>query len=295
MELDKAAEEFRGLHKERQDLIARWQEALAQTAARDTEIAQVSSKYASLKAVSDSKKEKLAESQRRLDTLLRENVEMEQRQEVVNRNVGSAHESLVTHTKRVDRAREEVELLKNEVLASSAELASARAANQQWVREIEERHRAVAAAKIAVDEIKARRAAALASSSSVEEAVNKKETFLKREAVRVERLEKEVASLREAGIKAQGTIARLIEEESVTQQSIVSSGLADKTLRERLAELDAAAAVQAKHAYNADFEIAQMERKVRVLREEIVGVTSQVHSRARCSRKAPFGAHWSHR
>ena len=264
VELDKAAEEFRGLHKERQELIVRWQESLAATTARDAEIAQASSRFASIKAITEAKKELLSESQLRLDTLLRENIEMEQRQSVVNRNVGDAHDGLVKHTKRVEKSREEVELLKNEVLAASAELASSRAANQQWIREIEERQRALAAAKVAVDEIKSRRASALASSSTVDEAVTKKETFLKREAVRVERLEKEVAGLREAGIKAQGTIAKLREEEDVTLQGINSANRAEKTLRERLAELDAAAAQQAKHAYNADFEIAQMERKVRL-------------------------------
>ena len=275
VELDKTAEEFRGLHKERQELIVRWQESLAATTARDAEIAQASSRFASIKAVTEAKKEQIAEAQTRLDTLLRENMEMDARQTVVNRNVGDANESLLKHTKRVDKSREDVELLKNEVLAASADLASSRAANQQWIREIEERRRQLAAAKLAVDDIKARRSSALASSSTVEEAVNKTETFLKREAVRVERLDKEVAGLREAGIKARGTIVKLREEEDVTQQGIMSANRAEKTLRESLAELDVAAAQQAKLAYNADFEIAQMERKVRCLLA--VSIASVIH------------------
>ena len=263
MELDKAAEEFRALHAERQALITRWQESLAATASRDGEIAAASARFAALKGVMLARKERLADAQARLDSLLRENVEMESRQQAVNRAVGAAHDGLVAQTARVDKVREEVELLKNEVLATANDLAGARATNQQWVREIDERQRALAAAKASVDEIKARRAAALASTATVEESVSKNEAFLKREAVRVERLEKEVAGLREAGVKAQGTIVKLREEAEVTRLGIAAADRADKAMRERVAELDATVARQAKNTYAADFQIAQLEKKVR--------------------------------
>lgn len=262
VELDKAAEEFRALHAERQELVARWQESLGAITSRDVEIAQAGARFSTIKAAMAAKKERLAEAQARLDGLERENAEMSLRQESVNRSVGAAHESLNRHTKRVDAAREDVELLKNDVIGAASELSSARAQNEQWVREIEERKRTVAAARALVDDIKARRAAALQASASVEEAVTKKEAFIKREVTRVERLEKEVAGLREAGIKANNTIAKLREEHEVTRLSIAASERANKSMRERLAELDEAAARQAKNAYTADFQISQLERKV---------------------------------
>ena len=264
VELDKAAEEFRELHMERQTLIAQWQASLAAITVRDMEIAQAGSRFAALKAQMNAKKERLAEAQSRLDSLERENSEMQLRQESVNRSVGAARDSLVKHTKRVEAAREEVELIKNEVLGAAGELSSTRAQNEQLQREIEERKRNVVAARAQVDDIKARRAAALQASSSVEEAVSKKEAFIKREVQRVERLEKEVASLREAGIKANNTLAKLREEQDLTRLNIASSERANKSLRDRLAELDEKAAHQAKHAYSADFLISQLERKVRL-------------------------------
>ena len=49
IELDKTAEEFRQLHRERQDLVRQWQEAIEAMKRRDTEIERAGEKFAAAK------------------------------------------------------------------------------------------------------------------------------------------------------------------------------------------------------------------------------------------------------
>ena len=115
---------------------------------------------------------------------------------------------------------------------------------------------------------------ALATRASVEEAVSKKEAFIKRETANLSKVEKEVSALRDAAIKASGTLTKLKAEEESVALSIVNAERAEKELRNKLAQLDVAAAKQAEHAYNADYQIAQLEKKVRCLSTRSPGAPS---------------------
>ncbi len=262
MELDKCAEEFRALHEERKDLIARLEESLSAIVNRDSEIARQGARFAALKGAQAAKRDRVVEAEARLQLLERENREGVSRQEAVVRARSDAKDRVQVWTARVTSARDGLETAKGELVGAAGELSSARAKNAQWGEEIGKREAALAAAKAAAEEVKARRTSALAASSSVEEAVAKKDAFLKREGVRVEKLEKEVSGLREAVTVARGTLGKLGKEVEETRGEIAGAERADKNMRDRLVELDAAASRQAEHAYTADFQIAQMERKV---------------------------------
>jgi DNA repair exonuclease SbcCD ATPase subunit len=181
---------------------------------------------------------------------------------VARARVGAA-EQVVVWKKRVVDARDDVEVLKGELGGAIGELQARKSQVEQWAVEVGNRTRALAAAKEAVEDMKARRVAALASTASVEEAVGKKEAFLKREAARVEKLEKEVAALRDAVAASRVTLSKLRTEEEQTRGLIAGAQRSNKNMRDRLAELDAASARQAEHAYTADFQIAQLEKRVR--------------------------------
>lgn len=263
VELDKCAEEFRALHEERKELISRLEEALASIVSRDSEIAKQGGRHVALRQAMAAKAERIKEVGARLEVLERENREMEVRQEGVARQRGEARDRVISWTARVNNSRDELETLKGEVMGAAHELASRRAQNAQWEEEIVKRQAAVETAKAAAEEVKARRVAALAATSSVEEAVAKKDAWLKREAVRVEKMEKEVASMRDAVTLGKNTLAKLALEVETTQGEIKGAERANKNLRDRLNELDVAVTRQAEHSYTADFAIAQMEKKVR--------------------------------
>jgi len=262
VELDKCAEEFRALHEERKELILHLEESLASITARDNDIAAQGARHLALRQAMTAKRERIAEISSRLSNLEKENREMDVRQESVARARGEARDRVVTWTARVNTSRDEVETLKGELVGTSHELSTRRAQNAQWEEEIVKRQAAVEAAKAAAEEIKARRVATLAATASVEEAVQKKDAWLKKEAVRVEKMEKEVAGMREAVTSGKVTLAKLNTEVDVTKGEVKGAEKVVKNLRERLAELDAVVARQAEHSYSADFAIAQMERKV---------------------------------
>ena len=262
VELDKCAEEFRALHEERKDLIVRLEEALASITARDREIASQGGRHVALRQAMAANKERIAEIASRLSNLERENREMEVRQEAVSRARGEARDRVITWTARVNGSRDELETIKGELVGTSHELQTKRAQNAQWEEEIVKRQAAVEHAKVQAEELKVRRTASLAATASVEDAVAKKEAWLKKETLRVEKMEKEVAGLKEAVTSGKVTLSKLLTEVEVTKGEIKGAVRASKNLRDRLAELDVVVARQAEHSYSADFAIAQMERKV---------------------------------
>jgi chromosome segregation ATPase len=263
VELEKTVEEFRALHAERAELLGRLEDSMASMAHRDAEIARQGGRHAALHAAIAARGERIAEARARAETLERENREMASRSEAVARARAGAAEAVVAWKKRVGEARDAVEAMKGELGGAIGELGARKSQAEQWAVEVANRTRALAAAKEAAEEMKARRVASLASTASVEEAVAKKEAFLKREAGRVEKLEKEVAGLRDAVAASRVTLAKLRAEEEQTRGLTAGAQRTNKNMRDRLAELDAASARQAEHAYTADFQIAQLEKRVR--------------------------------
>jgi coiled-coil domain-containing protein 39 len=247
VELDKIAAEFRALHAERAETLARWQEALEATARRDGEILAVGERFAAAKATLAARRTRLDEEETRVRTLEEENRELDGKIDAMQRSVGAAREGLQAWTARVDALREKVELLKADVSGAATELATKRAENESWRAAIEEKERGVLAARKAAEEMKARAASAAEAASSAEESFAKRAEFLKKETARVEKAEHDLALVRDAQYKAGEAVTKLKADAAHLETEIVGARRTIKNLADRLRELDDKAAKQTEH------------------------------------------------
>lgn len=198
IELDKCAEEFKALHKERQDLIKQWQSSLDAIKQRDEDISKAGGRYSDIKMAAGRRRQLIQEHERRLGGLESENKSIEIQIEGTHRQVGDFRDQMNVWTSRVSELRERVELLKTEVSAAASDLVRRRAENENFRISAEEKEHKVERLKMDLENTKQRLKESKEAAMSVEEALLRKEEYLKREAGMVERAEKEVTQLKEA-------------------------------------------------------------------------------------------------
>lgn len=263
VELDKCAEDFRALHAQRQDLIRQWQESLDAIRQRDDDIAKAGEKYVSMRTLMNERRDFIKAQEAELASMVEQNNALEHRIEGLHRAVGNNRDAVITWTERVNRIREQVDNLKSEVSAAASELARRRAENENYIKQMEEKKAAVDAARQSVSDTKKQLEDSKNAAASVEEQLAKKEEFLRKEAVRVEKAEKALAQLKEAEFRAKDTLQKLKGEEEAVEGEMAGVKRAVRNMSDRIAVLDAQAMKQHEHVYAADFQIQQMERKVR--------------------------------
>lgn len=265
VELDKLAEDFRALHAERQALIAQWQESLEAISRRDGDIAAAGERFGRVRAAVAARRAHINEQVALLDRVTSENVELERAITGRERSLGNARESLNALTARVNAARDEVDNLKAEVGAAAAELLHKRAENANYTAQLAEKERQVEVARRSLADIKTRVTEAAAAAAGVESGLAEREEFLRRETQRVEKTERELAALKDTLFRASEALNKLRSEEAAVQAEIAGSRRTSRNLADRIRELDAQAMQQQEHVYAAEFQIQQMERKVRSL------------------------------
>lgn len=305
VELDALADSFKTAHAERASLLNQWQESLRVVEGRDKEIAQLAERFADTRVAVAARRERINDGEKLFSRLESENKEMERVIDSTHRQVVGMREGVLEWTERLGAIRDKVEVLQFEVQGAAQELVNKRGETEATGRSIESRQAQTEAARGQLEAIKARKADAVAQAAAVHRAVNDKEAYLKAEEARVEKAEKELAALRESQFRAGETVAHLQEQERVLLGSIAGSKRTRRNLEDRLRELDAQATKQAEHIYSAEFQIQQMERKVRArsctcpLAHNHEAVTAHTHSlpphslpprrlaapRARCQRR----------
>jgi chromosome segregation ATPase len=269
VELDKLAEDFRNLHGERQDLIKQWQDSLVAIHKRDEDIAKSAARFADLKEQMKRRRDLVNEQAKRLQDLEQENVDMESRTEFLTRQMGEARDDIMIWSKRVSDLRDAVELLKQEVSAAASELVQRRSENANYVSETASKERTIERLKQDLVNIKQKLQDAKNKATSLEEAVEKKELFLKTEAIAIDKKEHFLSTLKEAEYRARDTVATLHTEEEHLHGEIAGLRRTIKNLGDKVTELDSLSVRQQEHLYTAEFQIQQMERKIAKSKGEV--------------------------
>ena len=131
IELDKTADEFRRLHKERQDLVQQWQESIEAMRRRDEDIRQAGERYAETKQVLGETKDRLKDAENALADIKRENAETEGQLKVKERKVQLIKLSYNGSGDGLQELKDEADVLKNQLAKQSADLAAKRQATNE--------------------------------------------------------------------------------------------------------------------------------------------------------------------
>jgi len=262
IELDKTAEEFRALHRERQQLVRQWQEAIEAMRRRDEEIERASEAFAAAKEELASKQEELKEYTARLKAQQLENAEHESKIAMKERIVAKQREQFQFASEKLQEFKDEVEVLKNELQKAASDLMQRRSENVNLNTELENKKQLLEQARRRFHAVKKQLQTAQKSTDDVEQVCQVRETELRDKEAELEGAEKELRQLKEAMFKQSQELFSLRQKESNLIAEIAGAQAASKNLTAKINRLDQTSLRQQELVYNAEFQIQQLERKV---------------------------------
>ncbi|CAE7876649.1 CCDC39, partial [Symbiodinium sp. KB8] len=248
IELERTAEEFRTLHKERQDLLRQWRETTEAIDRRRHEITEVAKGYAEVEARIEAKKAELKMQAKRLKQQEQENKEFEGK-------IALRQAEYTMAQSRLQEFQDEVEVLRNELQKAASDMANLKAANNNINADLED-------ARARYQATKRRLESAAKESDKMEAVAQEREKELLTEESRLKEMDKELRNKKEALFRENQAKFKLKQEEKTLDAELSGARSSLKNLNAKIHHLDQESLRQQELIYNADFQIQQMERKV---------------------------------
>jgi coiled-coil domain-containing protein 39 len=262
LELDRAAEDFRNLHAERQDVVRQWEDVIESMKRRDAAIADASRDFAKRRKETRLKRLVLAERTRFLEQELTNNKETDVAIETADRGMANIRERYETESAEQRALADETDAAKNALRRAAAELATLDGGNS------------------------AKREALLLKRQKLEKTQNKLEKATKR----LEREKLELMSLEERGaeldrvqkeneeeltaarkdaaahkdllMRARAELKGLGERTKALDAETQGARTQNKGLARKIALMDERVLKQQETLYHAEFQIQNLERRV---------------------------------
>ena len=262
MELDRIATEFKNAHLERQEMVERWQETIAEMRKRDKEINDLGERFANAKSERAKKEIQYNLQNKRLLAQQNENREVEARSETLSRIVLRKREEMMSGQLKLEEFRGELEAIKNELTTAAEGLITKRNLNAIKLQAVEEKRvqlererQKYQLFKSKIETAKSNANKAELNAKLAEDALNQHEKDFNSEVLRVK-------NLKERSIKEQQAVHELKMEEARLRSEISGTKSISRNLESQLTQLDKEAARQQELLYNAEFQIQQIERKI---------------------------------
>ncbi|KAJ3117225.1 Coiled-coil domain-containing protein 39 [Phlyctochytrium bullatum] len=240
IELDKTTEEFKKLHMERQELIMQWENALKTMQKRDLDITEAQARYQKSKEDIREKQSVIDEKQAFLDNQLQNNSELEKKIGVLDRAV-SKHRSELT-SQELQNKRNEIQNLKTD---------------------LKEKQQRLEKEKSKKEALKDKLAKVTGETMTLEAKAHELQEILKAEEYRSKEMDRDLKIIREQHFKKSQELFKLKQEEKNLQAEITGGEAALKNLKSTIHRLDQETLKQQALLYAQEFQIQQLERKVR--------------------------------
>ena len=285
IELDKTAEDFRALHKERQELVVQWEAAVEAMQKRDETIKHAHEEFAVAKRDLREKQDALLEKESFLETEVKNNAEIDLKITGLERGIGKRREMLVMEGKKLVELADQVEVVRSTLSKAATEMTQTRTQCTDLVSQIEEK-------KIKLDKAKKRLAAAEKAlersqthTGDLEKAAKQVEEVNAQEEARIRAAERELTTLKEKLYHESEKLFATRQQESDILAEISGAQRTSKNASYRIGQLDEQAQRQRELVYSADFQLQLMERKV----ARATGVRSATEQRELHKKIADYG------
>ncbi|CAM9198500.1 unnamed protein product [Chrysoparadoxa australica] len=267
VELDRAAEEFRVLHKERQDLVHKWQEAVDAIRRNDAEISKTGQKYAEARKLRQQRHEVLQQNAERLKMQADDNAEVQGKIEYLERMVAKRRLDQMQAQNDLQEFKDELDVLKNTLSSAALALSRKQAHASMLAEQVEKKkdglelaRKKYKAAKRRVEAEAEQTLSAEASARAAEDALKAKDAGLKATSKQLSAAKAQMFKETQKLYVFRGEEATHIAEISGTQASLSNSQ--HRNLRSKIHQLDQDQMRQQELVYSAEFQIQQMERKL---------------------------------
>ncbi|KAJ3193569.1 Coiled-coil domain-containing protein 39 [Irineochytrium annulatum] len=263
IELDKTTEEFRALHLERQDLITQWENAIKTMQKRDGEISNAQDRYQKSKDNIREKQSHIDEKQAFLDAQNSNNAEMEKKIGVADRLVSKHRMELSELQASYVQFQDEVEVMRTTLSKSSTDLVNKKNELANLKKDLQDKQGKLEKEKGRKASMRDKLARVTGDTMSLEAKANELQEILKAEEARSKDLDRELKIVRETHFKKNQELFRLRQEEKNIHAEITGGEAAIRNLKTTIHRLDQEALKQQALLYAQEFNIQQLERKVR--------------------------------
>lgn len=262
IELDKAIDQYRTLHKDRQTLVQQWQDALETMHRRNKEIVKAGHQYGrAMKELEDRHVAVIGASDN-LDQLHKDNKELTSHVGMKERILTKKRENQQEVSRVVAELGNQTQIMKTELQRAAEALEQGRIANQNQNRVLEQKRERLDLAREQLQKVKMDVEKSNIDSDNVESMAKRHEEVLKGHEAEVEKQEKSIEGLKEVQFKHNHILFELRKEESDLIAEIEGARAAGKNLRDKIRRLDSQSLRQQELVYNAEFQIQQLERRV---------------------------------
>ncbi|XP_057613207.1 coiled-coil domain-containing protein 39 isoform X1 [Chionomys nivalis] len=269
LELDKAAQDFRKIHLERQELIQQWEGTIDQMQRRDQEIDSCALILARIKQETREKEGVVKEKIKFLENEVGNNVEYERRISVAERKVLKCRMEYQRHETSRSQLKDELDTLKTTLNRTSSDLEALRKNISKVKKDIHGETSKLQKLKHHNEIVKHKLKTITEKTISVEEKATNMEDMLKEEEKVAKEVEVQLHIVKDVLFKK----VQELQNETMKEKSLVSeiegtrSSL--KHLNQRLRKLDFETLKQQEIMYSQDFYIQQVERRMSRLKGEI--------------------------
>lgn len=262
IQLDKAAEDFRKLHGERQDLIRQWDEAMEAMKQRDVAIGVASEQFAAKKAEIQKRKGELDALAQFLEDEGFNNKEVDAKITFYNREIGKQRDTYLQEQIKLDEFNNLVESIKTTLGKTATELAQKTAQSTQAKQDLDDKRRHLDAARKRYAILKRRLEIEFQQLDTMELKVQELDNMRKAEEQRLKAAIKMKEDLKKDQFKRSQKLFELRTKERELIGNISGGQAQNKNLAVRISQLDEQVVRQQELLYNVEFQLQQMERKV---------------------------------
>ena len=262
IELDRTAEEFRGLHAERQRLVQQWKETIEVAAKRDKDITKTATEYVEQKQGKEVVDVDLKAARETLEGVQAQHTELQTEVTARERQLQERREFLLAEQERKKRLEEEIDIVRTELANSARTLSRRRAEMEREKEEVEAQKMKLEAVRKVYHAAKRDYAGTDEKMAVVEKDATAAEKVLKEAEAEEVGEQRKLTQLKEKMFKASQQLFELRQTEASTIAEISGSQSQVKNLRGKIRVLDKESVKQQELIYNAEYSIQLMERKL---------------------------------
>ncbi|XP_054838743.1 coiled-coil domain-containing protein 39 [Eublepharis macularius] len=269
IELDKAAEDFRRVHHERQELIKQWENTIEQMQRRDQEIDHCGLLLAQARRAIRAKESVLKDKIQFLANESGNNMEYEKRIGVADRQAARLRLDYQKEESNRNQLQDEMDTLKATVDGTASELELMRSSVANLKKEIQEKSLRLNFIKDQNESLSNKLKSVTDHALTLEEKAAKMEEILKEKEKTNKEKETLALQLRDTQFKKTKELQALKEKEKGLLSEIDGHRGLMKNLYLRLHRLDVETLRQQEIMYTQDFYIQQVERRLSRLKGEL--------------------------
>uniref|UniRef100_A0A2K6M075 Coiled-coil domain-containing protein 39 n=1 Tax=Rhinopithecus bieti TaxID=61621 RepID=A0A2K6M075_RHIBE len=262
LELDKAAQDFRKIHNERQELIKQWENTIEQMQKRDGDIDNCALELARIKQETREKEKLVKEKIKFLENEIGNNTEYEKRISVADRKLLKGRTAYQDHETSRIQLKGELDSLKATVNRTSSDLEALRKNISKIKKDIHEETARLQKTKNHNEIIQTKLKEITEKTMSVEEKATNLEDMLKEEEKDVKEVDVQLNLIKNVLFKKAQELQTETMKEKAVLSEIEGTRSSLKHLNHQLQKLDFETLKQQEIMYSQDFHIQQVERRM---------------------------------